>query len=126
MYPKDSKRRGKGGVCVNDAEHLNFNDVEEVDARPGIFRKTITMGSIQVVQYRYLPGSVFEAHSHPEEQMTIALEGGLEFDVGGKPFDLTKGDVVHVPPEVPHGAVNRTAEEALTLNIYHPARRKAP
>ncbi|MGA1866746.1 MAG: cupin domain-containing protein [Thermoplasmatota archaeon] len=111
---------------MNDAGHLNFNCVEEVEARPGIFRKSVTMGSIQVVLYRYLPGSVFEVHSHPEEQMTICLEGALEFDVGGKPFNFTKGSVVHVPTEAPHGAINRTAEEALTLNVYHPARRKAP
>jgi len=107
-------------------EKINWSDIDEVEARPGIFRKSLTMGNMQVVQYRYLPGSVFEAHSHPEEQMTIGLTGELEFEVGGRIFDFTKGDVVHVPSNVPHSAVNRGSEEALTLNIYHPARKVAP
>ncbi|MBN1539367.1 MAG: cupin domain-containing protein [Candidatus Thermoplasmatota archaeon] len=84
------------------------------------------MGSIQVVQYRYLPGSRFEAHDHPEEQMTIVLSGRLEFDVDGNKTPFEQGDVVHIPPNIPHSAINSGLEEALTLNVYHPPRRNAP
>jgi len=107
-------------------EKENWSDIEEVESRPGIYRKTITKGNIQVVQYRYMPGSVFESHSHPEEQMTIGLKGELEFEVGGELFEFKEGDVVLVPKDIPHSAVNRTAKEALTLNVYHPARKVAP
>ena len=41
-------------------------------------------------------------HSHPQEQITIVLEGLLEFKVSGRRFTAIAGDVVHVPPGVEH------------------------
>lgn len=107
-------------------DRINWDDVEEVEARKGIFRKTVTMGTIQIVLYRYLPGSVFEKHSHPEEQMTIGIEGGLEFVIGGIRSSFTDGDIVHIPPNIGHSAINKGEFEAITLNIYNPARRESP
>jgi quercetin dioxygenase-like cupin family protein len=105
---------------------INWDEVEEVEARKGIFSKTVTMGKIQIVLYRYLPGSIFEVHSHPEEQMTIGIEGELEFSVGGIRSSFKEGDVVHIPSNIGHSAINRGNIAAVTLNIYNPARRESP
>ena len=114
------------GLCEKEMADINWSDVEEVEARAGVYRKSLTLGGIQIVMYRYLPGSIFEEHSHPEEQLTIGERGSLEFTVGGRRSMFRSGDIVHIPSDVPHGAVNRGEEEAVTLNIYHPARRAAP
>lgn len=106
--------------------HINWNDIQEVEAKPGIFRKIVTMGGIQIVQYRYLPGSIFDVHYHPEVQMTIGISGKLLFTVGDKTFKFVEGDIAHIPGNIPHSAVNKGKEEAVTLNIYNPARRSAP
>ncbi len=97
-----------------------------MEVRKGIFGKTITKGKIQIVLYRYLPGSIFEDHSHPEEQMTIGIEGELEFSVGGIRSSFKEGDVVHIPPNIGHSAINRGNIAAVTFNIYNPARRESP
>lgn len=101
----------------------NWEDLEETEARPGILRKVITRGGIQVIQYRYAPGSVFEDHFHPEEQMTIVLSGSLYFIIAGKKATVRKGDIVHIPGNIHHEAVNNENEEALTLNIYTPPKK---
>ena len=111
---------------MKEMESIKWSDVEEVEARAGIYRRTVTMGSIQVVMYRYLPGSVFEEHSHPEEQLTIGERGSLEFIVGGRRSIFGEGDIVHIPPDVPHAAANRGDVEAVTLNVYSPVRGSAP
>ena len=106
--------------------HINWNDIPEIEAKPGIFRKIVTMGSIQIVQYRYTPGSIFESHLHPEEQLTIGIKGELDLTVGDSTYKFLEGDIAHVPGNIPHSAVNRGKDEAVTLNIYNPPRRSAP
>jgi quercetin dioxygenase-like cupin family protein len=41
-------------------------------------------------------------HSHPHEQVTYVAEGELLFFVGGEPHKLEPGDLITVPPNVPH------------------------
>jgi quercetin dioxygenase-like cupin family protein len=117
---------GGKGVYLEKLEHVNWEDVEEIEARSGIFRKIVTIGDIQVVRYRYLPGSEFETHSHPEEQLTIGIAGELIFNIDEDVFKFVKGDISHVPGNVPHSAENGGKVEAVTLNIYHPPRGSAP
>ena len=81
---------------------------------------------IQVVQYRYLTDSVFEVNYHPEVQVTIGIKGELVFTVGEGTFRFIEGDIAHIPGNIHHSAVNRGEKEAVTLNIYNPARRTAP
>jgi quercetin dioxygenase-like cupin family protein len=104
-------------------EISNWRDLEEVESRPGIFRKILTLGNLQIIQYRYGPGSVFEEHSHPEEQMTIILAGSLDFRIGGKEAKMENGDIAHIPGGVPHEAINNGRDDALTWNIYTPPKK---
>ncbi len=41
-------------------------------------------------------------HSHPHEQVTYVAEGELIFYLDGEPLELQKGDMVTVPPNIPH------------------------
>jgi quercetin dioxygenase-like cupin family protein len=101
----------------------DWKDISEFMAREGIFGKLAESGTIQVIQYRYLPGSVFEEHSHPEEQMTIGIEGDLEFEIEGKKVLLGPGSIAHIPGGAPHSAVNKGDVQAITINIYSPPRK---
>ncbi|MGA1848328.1 MAG: cupin domain-containing protein [Thermoplasmatota archaeon] len=101
----------------------DWKDIEEFRAREGIFGKLLEKGTIQVILYRYLPGSVFETHSHPEEQMTIGMEGELEFEIDDEKVIFGPGSIAHIPGGAPHSAVNRGKEEAITINIYSPPRK---
>ena len=49
-------------------------------------------------------GSVFELHSHPEEQIMIVIEGYCDEIIDDKIYRAREGDVIRLPPNVPHGA----------------------
>jgi quercetin dioxygenase-like cupin family protein len=51
---------------------------------------------LTVAQFRLKAGCVVQRHSHLQEQITIVLEGLLEFEVGGRRFTAVAGDVVHI------------------------------
>jgi quercetin dioxygenase-like cupin family protein len=52
--------------------------------------------------------------------MTHVLSGRLEFDVQGEKRVVGPGEVAHLPPNVPHGAV--ALEDSVTLEIFSPPR----
>jgi len=101
-------------------KRANWSLLDETAVYPGIFRQVFTAGNLQIVRYRYAPGSVFETHAHPEEQLTVGLQGRLEFEVAGQKHTCGPGDVVFVPGGVSHDARNVGDGEAVTLNFFSP------
>jgi quercetin dioxygenase-like cupin family protein len=63
---------------------------------------------------------VVQRHSHPQEQVTIVLEG-LLVEVGGRGFTAAAGDMVHVPPGVEH-SVAAITDAVVVVDVFSPPR----
>lgn len=60
-------------------------------------------------------------HVHREEQIVIVLEGQFDFELDGEVRTVRAGEVVVVPPWVPHGA--RTGDTpCLEVDVFNPPR----
>ena len=63
-------------------------------------------------------------HAHENEQMSILVSGRLRFTIGadGSPqrrqLVLLPGEVLHLPPNVPHAAY--AEEETVVLDLFSP------
>ncbi len=66
-------------------------------------------------------GSVFELHSHPEEQIMIVIEGFCDEVIEDKVYRIGPGDVLRLPPHVRHGAFIREVD-CRAIDIFSPAR----
>ena len=81
---------------------------EEVDLETDSMRRRIVTGEHMTVARIYLEdGFVVPMHSHHNEQITQVLKGKMHFVFGGdepKEMMLEAGDVVVIPPHVPHQA----------------------
>lgn len=98
----------------------SFSPAEQgfAPVRPGVEGATIETGDLTVTTYRYRPGTVWQEHAHPEDQLTMVLTGaGLRFSVGGREMTLRPGEVLLIPGGTPHSAVVGDAE-VLTLNVW--------
>lgn len=68
------------------------------------------------------PNTEAPSHTHEEEQVVYIIEGEIVFQVNDEERVLGPGDVVLIPPFVPHGA--RSLETGCTeLDIFSPPRR---
>jgi quercetin dioxygenase-like cupin family protein len=79
---------------------------EEIGAeRPydGIARRVLTTAKATVQEYRFDPGATFPIHHHPQEQITLVLEGNVSFSADGQTCDLSAGAWAVVPGDVDHG-----------------------
>ena len=85
-----------------------------------IWRKVISGERAMVAQVFIAKGAVVPTHQHESEQLTYIMEGSLEFDLEGRRVVVRKGEVLHIPSNVPHRAV--ALEDTLDLDIFSPIR----
>jgi quercetin dioxygenase-like cupin family protein len=90
-----------------------------VAMRPGISGSTIVSADLTVTLYRYAPGSEWEEHQHPEDQLTVVLSGEIDFRTGPERLRLGPGQQVLIPGGVPHSATAGSGD-VVTLNVWPP------
>ena len=65
-------------------------------------------------------GAVVPRHEHFHEQISHVLEGALKFHIDGNEIVVRAGDILCIPPHVPH-AVD-ALEDSVALDIFNPPR----
>jgi quercetin dioxygenase-like cupin family protein len=85
-----------------------------------ITRKVITGENAMVAQVFLKKDAVVPEHHHVSEQITYILEGALKFELEGTEVVVRKGEVLHIPSNVPHRAV--ALEDTVDLDIFSPIR----
>lgn len=60
-------------------------------------------------------------HSHPHQQVTYVAEGKVIFFLDGTPYQLEAGDLITVPPNVPH-SIQLLSEHARLIDAFTPIR----
>lgn len=99
---------------------VSWDELEAVEVRPRILAGTIRSDQLTVTLYRYGPGSEWEEHSHPEDQVTAVVAGGeIAFSIEGREIRLAPGQLALIPGGVPHSARAGDAE-VVTLNVWPP------
>ena len=83
-------------------------------------RRMIVGTNEMLVRWEFLKGAVAARHSHPNEQIVVMLEGKLRLTVGNANKTMMPGDIVVIPPDVPHEAL--ALEDTVVLDIFSPLR----
>ncbi len=85
-----------------------------------IWRKVITGERVMVAQVFIAKNGIVPTHHHESEQISYIVEGALKFELEGKEVILRKGEVLHIPSNVPHRAL--ALEDTLGFDIFSPIR----
>src|SRR3954462_13068804 len=86
-------------------------------------RRLITADRMMLAHVYLEKGCVVPKHSHENEQLTYILEGVLRFFIGddeSEVVDVAAGEVLHLPPHLPHKA--EALETTLDVDIFCPPR----
>ncbi|MBI4892727.1 MAG: cupin domain-containing protein [Acidobacteria bacterium] len=65
-------------------------------------------------------GGAVPAHSHHNAQVSMVLTGRLRFLVDGREVLVGPGQVLELPPHVPHGV--EVLEDATVIDLFTPPR----
>ncbi len=101
-------------------QFYTWETVKKEVMNPKLWRKVITGEKAMVAQVFIAQGGVVPTHQHESEQISYIVEGALKFELEGKEIVVRKGEVLHIPSNVPHRAV--ALEDTLDLDIFSPIR----
>ncbi len=106
----------------SEARHFRWEDMAMERVTDTISRRVITGQGVMVAHIYLQKGAVVPTHAHHNEQVTYLLEGVLRLWVGDeeKEFTLKAGEVLHIPPNVPHRA--EALEDCLDVDVFSPPR----
>jgi quercetin dioxygenase-like cupin family protein len=106
------------------ATHYRWEDLPLEELKPDLGRRLISAERIMLAQVYLQEGAIVPKHSHENEQLTYILEGTLRLWLGEddaeEMFDVHAGEVLHIPPHVPHRA--EALENTLDVDIFCPPR----
>jgi quercetin dioxygenase-like cupin family protein len=94
------------------------SNVEQLD--PKLSQRVFTTSNVMVVHYIYEPGLHFDAHSHPQEQITLVQSGRLVIDIEGETVELKRGDICCIFPNVKHSTLVLGEDPVESINIFTP------
>jgi quercetin dioxygenase-like cupin family protein len=64
------------------------------------------------------PGEEVKLHSHPYEEVFMVQEGQATYMVGNTTIEVTAGQIVIAPPDVPHKFVNSGTATLRQVDIH--------
>jgi quercetin dioxygenase-like cupin family protein len=101
-------------------KHMSWSDVESERLNPLLDRQMITGEQVMLARVLLKKGCVVPEHSHHNEQLTYILQGALKFWIDGREIVVRAGQVLCIPPHMPHKA--EALEDTVDLDVFHPPR----
>jgi quercetin dioxygenase-like cupin family protein len=110
----------KKTVVKGELKYIAWDSVELEDLNALLQRQMIVGQDIMVARVLLRKGCIVPEHSHHNEQVTYILEGALKFWVDGKVIVVKAGEVLTIPPHMPHKA--EALVDTVDLDIFTPPR----
>jgi quercetin dioxygenase-like cupin family protein len=110
-------------VNVPGTTLYRWEDLPKEALKPDLHRRLISTERMMLAHVYLDKGCIVPQHAHENEQLTYILEGTLRFwlgDDGSEVVDVSAGEVLHIPSNLPHKA--EALEATLDVDIFCPPR----
>jgi len=101
-------------------KHFQWGAVELEQLNPLLQRQFVVGHDIMVARVLLKKGAIVPEHSHENEQVTYILEGALKFRLSGREVVVHAGEVLTIPPNMPHEA--EAMADTVDLDVFTPPR----
>jgi quercetin dioxygenase-like cupin family protein len=102
------------------AKYTKWDDIEVESLNEVIGRQMIVGTNVMVARVLLKKGAKVPLHSHHNEQVSYVLEGALQFFIDDREIMVSAGEVLCIPPHMPHEAI--ALEDTVSLDIFNPPR----
>ncbi len=103
-----------------ELRHIAWDSVQIEALNPLLGRHFVVGQNIMLARVLLKKGCIVPEHSHPNEQLTFIAEGALKFWVDGKVIVVNAGEVLAIPPNMPHKA--EALEDTVDFDVFNPPR----
>jgi quercetin dioxygenase-like cupin family protein len=98
----------------------HWDQVPKEQMSPTFARQVIHSDTMTVARVYLKKGCAVPEHSHHNEQISMIEQGALKFVIGGVEKVLRAGEVLRIPPHVPHSA--EAVEDCVATDLFSPPR----
>ena len=98
----------------------DWDQVEKEQLSPTFARQVIHGETMTVARVYLRKGCAVPEHSHHNEQISMLEQGALKFVVAGVEKVVNAGEVLRIPPHVPHSA--EALEDSIAVDLFSPIR----
>jgi quercetin dioxygenase-like cupin family protein len=102
------------------ARYIKWNDVEVDQLNSLVGRQLIVGTNVMVARLLLKAGAKVPLHSHHNEQVSYILDGALRFVIDDREITVSAGQVLCIPPHMPHEAI--ALEDTVAVDIFNPPR----
>src|SRR5437660_12912902 len=85
-------------------KYIPWKTVQREQLNPLIDREMLVGDKIMLARVLMKKGAHVPLHHHYNEQVTYILEGALKFAIDGQDIVVRAGEVLCIPPPMPHEA----------------------
>jgi quercetin dioxygenase-like cupin family protein len=103
-----------------ELKYIPWNKVTREKLNPLIDREMVVGEKVMLARVLLKKGAHVPQHHHHNEQVTYILEGALKFAIDGKDIVVRGGEVLCIPPHMPHEAW--AIEDTVDLDVFTPPR----
>jgi quercetin dioxygenase-like cupin family protein len=111
-------------ISTGPLSHTNWDDIPIEQLNPLIGRQFLVGTNVMIARVLLKQGAVVPLHHHHNEQVSYILEGALKFilktEAGDKEITVRAGEVLCIPPNLPHEA--HALLDTVDLDIFNPPR----
>lgn len=128
---KKTVKRAKPGVAQKNTvspvrsgkaqlRYAKWAEIEKEQLNPLLERHFVCGENVMLARVLLKKGCVVPEHSHVNEQITFIMEGALKFWIDGKIIVVSAGEVLAIPPHMPHKA--EALEDTVDYDVFNPPR----
>jgi quercetin dioxygenase-like cupin family protein len=97
-----------------------WDQIEKEQLNPRAARQVIHADTMTVARLYLAKGCFVPEHSHHNEQISMIEQGSLKFVIAGQEQVVKTGEVLRIPPHVPHSA--EALEDSIAVDLFSPPR----
>jgi unsaturated pyranuronate lyase len=97
-----------------------WDEVENERLSESISRQVIHGDAMTVARISVKKGGSVPEHSHHNEQISMVERGALQFVLAGLEKVVKPGEMVRIPPHVPHSV--EALEDSVAVDLFSPRR----
>jgi quercetin dioxygenase-like cupin family protein len=85
-----------------------------------VSRTLLRTPTTRLVLFGFAEGQELSEHTSTQHALVQILSGECEFSLSGKPHAVKAGDLIYMPPHLPH-ALKATRQFSMLLTLFKPA-----
>jgi quercetin dioxygenase-like cupin family protein len=100
--------------------HHRWSDIAQEQINPSIARQFVTGERVTVARFELKRDGIVPRHAHENEQVSYIVSGALKFVFDDREVVVRGGELIQIPPNVPHAA--EVVEDCVAIDVFSPVR----